>query len=433
MKVKTSRGRISLNRILSSDEKIASHLLETEQYTIEKMDAFLEKYHSIIIKPAFGPKQIVVTVENEQFEVRMDHELKQMQSKESLHFFLAEQLKQKYYIIQPKKQSTALWNSPFHYSVTVHRRPAETSWIVVSKVEKCHTLLGNFYFQSVSSKTKRLATQAAEKLGEHFPSCNTIVLDMVYDLTGEIWICDVFLHFSISKWDQYQMMKQWDLLSSYIPCTDLLTVVSLQEYLIKYEEVIIKPCVGQQGKGIVHIQKSGEETFIVHAGIRKKVFYSFEEMYAHLYKVYLSNNDYIVQPKLRLANYRGSPFDIRVVLQKVGSVWEVTGKLVKVAAKGFFITNVAQKVLLLEEALAGSTVSRYRSWIDDEMDELCKSAAVRLNHHYLDLAIIGFDVGVTDIGELWIIEANYTPDLLMFKMLEDLTMYKKIQEIRRRQ
>ncbi|WP_172794060.1 YheC/YheD family protein [Sporosarcina sp. HYO08] len=431
--MKTSRGRISLNKILSSDVKIANHLLETEQYTIEKLEEFLEKYHSIIIKPAFGPKQTVITLYNDQFEVQTNNQLKQIPSIEALHFYLANLLKQKYYIIQPKKKSSTLFNSYFHYYVTVHRKPTETSWMHVSNVEKCQSLLGEQYFQSFCSKTTSLATRVAEKLGEYFPACNTIVIDLIYDLTGKMWICDTILHFSISKWDQYQILKRWGPLSSYAPSTDLLTIVSLHEYLIKYKEIIIKPCVGQHGNGIVHIQKRGEQTYLLHAGIRKRKMTSFEEMYDYLYEVYLSKNDYIVQPKLVLASLGGSPFDVRVLLQKVDTEWKITGKLAKVAAKGFFITNAAQKVLLLETALANSNVSRYRSLIEEEMDQLCLSATLRLNDNYTDLSIIGFDVGVTDFGELWIIEANYVPDLKMFQLLEDSTTYNRIQEIKKRQ
>ena len=70
-----------------------------------------------------------------------------------------------------------------------------------------------------------------------------------------IWIADSVLHFSISKWSQYQELTTLIDLSRYVPVTELLTEVTLKNFLKKYNEVIIKPCNGQHGVGVLMITK----------------------------------------------------------------------------------------------------------------------------------------------------------------------------------
>ena len=47
------------------------------------------------------------------------------------------------------------------------------------------------------------------------------------------------------------------------------------------------------------------------------------------------------------------------------------------------------------------------------------------------IKIIGFDIGITDLGDIWIIEGNHTPDLSMFYMLEDKSIYMNILKSKR--
>ena len=96
----------------------------------------------------------------------------------------------------------------------------------------------------------------AKKLGESFPTCNTIVIEIVYDMKGGIWIQDTVLHLSRSKWSQYLTLITKSSLESFVPDTDLFTKVTFNNFLNRYNEVIIKPCYGQEGLGIVQISSN---------------------------------------------------------------------------------------------------------------------------------------------------------------------------------
>ena len=73
-----------------------------------------------------------------------------------------------------------------------------------------------------------------------------------------------------------------------------------------------------------------------------------------------------------------------------------------------------------------STISSsYHDQLDERINTLCVSAALELDK-LQPRHEIGFDVGITNNGEIWIIEGNYRSDVSMFHLLEDQTMYKTI-------
>ena len=223
--------------------------------------------------------------------------------------------------------------------------------------------------------------------------CNTIVIEILYDLIGGVLIQDTVLHLTTSKWRQYQTLMTKSSLESFVPDTDLLTQETFKYFLDKYKEVIIKPCLGQQGKGVVQISLTNPDSFEIHSGIRKVTKVGLDETYRFIEEHFLSNKYYLVQQKIPLVTIKGCPIDVRVIAQKPDSTWIVTGKIVKVAAKEFIITNAAQKLLLLEDAIRDSTISHLKSEVlETKIDEICISAAKKLEEYNTKITIIGFDI-----------------------------------------
>jgi D-alanine-D-alanine ligase-like ATP-grasp enzyme len=112
---------------------------------------------------------------------------------------------------------------------------------------------------------------------------------------------------------------------------------------------------------------------------------------------------------------------------------KVTGKLVKVAGKDFFVTNAAQKLLTLENAWKESAISHINiKTLEKDIDEVCLLAANQLEKGNKKIDIIGFDIGISDQGDIWIIEGNYVPDLTMFNKGEFEQMYKNIGNAKKR-
>ncbi|WP_066295204.1 YheC/YheD family protein [Bacillus sp. FJAT-29937] len=429
--MKLSKSRISQYRILNADESFSKYLLDTELFTEASLFAFLEKYKRIVIKPSFGYGEIFVSLENNNFKVLSGMNKATWVNKEELYeYIIRNELKHKHHIIQPSKQNSGFFQSPFHYYVTVHRKSPTAEWLYMSTTEKNSTLFKKYFYMFFFNKMRKISILAAKKLGESFPDCHTIVIDIMYDLKGQILVQDIMLHFQKSKWSQFQTLSTNHSITPSVPKTDLLTKVTFKEYLYKYVGIIIKPCVGQQGKGIVKITMLDPFNYEIHFNNRKVTKTNMDEAYDYIKEKYLLKKSYIVQERIPLAEIDGCPIDIRVIAQKEDSSWKVTAKIVKVAGNGFFITNAAQKLLNLNQALQSSNLSMTNSeQLEYEIDKICISASKLFEESRPDIHIIGFDIGISHKGDIWIIEGNFKPDLSMFMGLEDKDMYMYIRKI----
>ena len=237
------------------------------------------------------------------------------------------------------------------------------------------------------------------------------------------------------KWKDYQVMKREEALLKSLPKTQLLTKQSFWEMMNKNNQVIIKPRHGYQGRGVTQISSLGKNLYEIHAENKKVTLTDREEVYSQLnvQKGSFRYKRYIVQQRIPLATIDDCPFDLRVMVQrrKNSPIWVVTGKLAKVAAQNYFITNVAQNVLPVEEAIQNSSLSQFHLQIQDllsEIDRIALLAGAQLNPKY---RTIGFDIGLDQKGKIWIIEANFYPVLSIFNLLKDKTMYETIKSYKK--
>ncbi|MFJ8260364.1 YheC/YheD family protein [Rummeliibacillus sp. NPDC094406] len=425
--MKASRGRINLYKILFTDELLRKHLVEMQLFSKESLTAMLNVYDSIVIKAVYGSEEIYIFHRNNQYHIQTIDKIVTVDDKEALFATLKNETTQKYYIIQKSPPTNKL----LRQFITMQRNTTLSEWFIAKKTKKTRTTFNSFICEIYFLKIRQIAIRAATKLGESFPDCYTIVLDIACDRYGDIWIYDSILHLSNSKWSQYHVLKRKNLLKKYLPDTDLLTPETFRDYINHYKTIILKPCIGQNGIGVLQITRKSYSTYEIHSGIKKIKKTSLVEAFEYIKKTYLDNSDYIVQRRIALATINKSPIDLRVVTQKVSGVWNITGKIVKVAGEHFFITNAAQKLLTLDQAIIDAKIRRnHIKNFDTLLNNICFLASTLLDETFGELNIIGFDIGITKRGNMWIIEGNKVPDIKMFRELEDKTMYQTILKIR---
>jgi hypothetical protein len=229
---------------------------------------------------------------------------------------------------------------------------------------------------------------------------------------------------SVGKWTKHKLMSKDERLSSYLPDTQYLNRSSLNIMLDKYNQIMVKPCFGYQGLGIIQISSLSDEEFELHIGHRKIIINGKEKIYDYLKENHFprKRQRYIVQQRIPLAKINNNPFDIRVMVQrkKKSLEWVVTGKLAKVAANNFVVTNAAKAVLTVENAIEKSMINNEK--IKDivmELEEVSLLIAQQLANSYTKKRVYGIDLGIDFEGKVWIIEANLTPAVSMFKFLND--------------
>lgn len=426
--MKVSRGRFAQYKILAADKRLRKHLIETFLFSKKSLATILDANNEqIVIKAAFGPEELKVYRENNVYYIQSSDDDLTVPNLEALYAALQKKLEQRYYILQ----KSPVAKKTFRYFLTMHRKTSQSKWNIASETKQSRTILDALVAKIYCKKIQQVVTLAAEKLGEVYPNCHTIVIEVGYDWRGRIWIYDTILHLPNSKWSQYYALRTERKLRNYLPHTDLLTHTTFNYFLERYKVIILKPCIGQHGVGVIQISKRSTSVYEIHSGMRKMLKPSLDEAFYYINQKYLSRKYYIVQQRIPLATISDCPMDVRVVTQKINGIWKVTGKLVKVAGNDFVITNAAQKLLTLNQSIQDAKILRiYLKPFDVRLDGICLQASKRLDENYAQLDIIGFDVGMTKIGALWIIEGNTVPDIGMFDSLEDKAMYKTIVNAR---
>ncbi|TLS50843.1 hypothetical protein FE782_17475 [Paenibacillus antri] len=231
---------------------------------------------------------------------------------------------------------------------------------------------------------------------------------------------------SKSKWNKYRIVRSVSSLRSHIPKSKPYSKANLKSLLARYGRVIVKPVHGSGGKGVMRVRRSSSGRIEIRYKRKKKSYWSRAAANRYIRRK-SRGKEMIVQRYIRLAQVRGCPFDLRVMVQRKrtsSSRWKVTGSLAKVAGKGYIITNIRRshgKVLKTSAALRrsnlkGNTAPR-RSRILKEVDRISLVSARTLSRFYRYIHTVGMDIGIDRHGKVWLIEANFTPDLTLFRKL----------------
>ncbi|NEW05946.1 hypothetical protein GK047_07980 [Paenibacillus sp. SYP-B3998] len=216
-------------------------------------------------------------------------------------------------------------------------------------------------------------------------------------------------------------------LDSFLPDTQYMTNKSLWSFVKKYKAVMLKPCNGSLGKGVVQVTSIARNKFAIRSQKRVITLSRKKVTYAYLKKI-TGFRRYIVQRYIPLATINGLPFDLRIMVQRrKNSPWKVTGRLAKVAKPGYIVTNVTKTILPVRKAILLSTIKPLQlDRIISKIDNISLLTVKQIGPYYQDFQTVGLDIGLDNKGRVWVIEANLKPNIFPFLLLEDKTMYQRI-------
>ncbi|AZS15404.1 YheC/YheD family protein [Paenibacillus lutimineralis] len=238
---------------------------------------------------------------------------------------------------------------------------------------------------------------------------------------------------SIGKMKKYKEMVVNPVLRPHLPETYWMTDSRTLRMLKTYSSVFIKPNFGSGGSGIIRVKRL-RNGYEVRCGPSRKVVGAHSVLKSiHSYRK--SKDHYLVQKGLRIAEYQGKIFDIRVYLQKPEDKWRISGMTARVAAPHKFVTNYQkgghaeslQKVLLnLFQNNQIKVANCFR-----KIEQLSITVANTVNKWH-SIHELGVDLALDKNGHMWIIEANSHPGHQLFTQLPDHTMIKTIMDNKRR-
>lgn len=220
-----------------------------------------------------------------------------------------------------------------------------------------------------------------------------------------------------NHWNRYGKQQIYDILMHdlsirpHLPCTVAATRDSTMQLMTMYDSLIIKPNKGSIGRGIAKLDRIESGWRLSYPQDKRGRTWrtlSFSSQIPKLLERRFQTKAYVIQQLLPLATYKGSPFDLRVSVQKnLTGEWQITGMVGKVAAKNKFITNVAQggKVYTFEELMKEFPHLNPIS-VKEDIEKFSLRVAKQLSKFLPHMADIGLDVGITDHGYPVFIECN---------------------------
>ncbi|GIO57853.1 hypothetical protein BK138_27225 [Paenibacillus rhizosphaerae] len=220
-------------------------------------------------------------------------------------------------------------------------------------------------------------------------------------------------HNRYGKDEIHHLLESNPLLSQHLPDTTIAAPSSVQEMMRRYRDLILKPCVGSVGRGIMRLHAHGQHWYLTYARTGRSLGWTTvrlnRQQLPGILLRRISQAPFLVQERIALAEYKQRPYDLRVSIQRgISGSWSLTGMYAKVAASRMFVSNVAQggKAFPAERILAESLPGLSADRISDSVHQLAFGVVRQLEQHLPFAADLGLDIGVTKGGKPYFIECN---------------------------
>jgi hypothetical protein len=208
------------------------------------------------------------------------------------------------------------------------------------------------------------------------------------------------------------LLEQNETLQEYLP-DSAAGFSGLKEMMDSYPDLILKPCRGSVGKGVMRLSRSQARRWTwsyLPSGSRRWTSSTVDQdALPRALRARFAAMPYLVQERIPLAEVDGRPFDLRVTVQRGwGGDWQVTGMFAKLAAPGGFVSNIARggealsSSAVLEQVFTGGAAAHLRM----SVQALSLSIARELERTLPGLADIGLDIGITKDQRIYFIECN---------------------------
>lgn len=228
-----------------------------------------------------------------------------------------------------------------------------------------------------------------------------------------------------SKWEVNKFLCLEDHMLPFLPEMKVFSKENLITMTKQYEIVFIKPIHGSQGRNIIKITNENNffkvqtSTNDIKNNLDKR--FTIDEILRNFHSL-LNKGMFIIQQGVSLINYHERLLDFRVLCHRnAQNLWETTSLVARISAQQQFVSNIARGGELMKPAIAlAHSFNKVESiHLIELMKELAIEAAAILSTQTTGIiGELGIDLGIDDVGKLWIIEINSKPS----KNFEDSSM-----------
>ncbi len=212
---------------------------------------------------------------------------------------------------------------------------------------------------------------------------------------------------------QRRLEKYGEFTKYLIPSQYIYSTRAFFSFLRQYGKIVFKPVNGHKGQGVTQIVVS-KDKYTVKLGTEKFV-YSYEELKKYISQK-LEEEAYLVQPYLNCKTKDGISYDLRLHVQKNGEgKWVITAIYPRFGCSGSIVSNIN----------SGGSTNYLIPFLKQEYGEEYYNIMKYLETFSLQLARhmdkiqqetfsetideLGIDVGLDDMGKIWIYEVNWRP------------------------
>lgn len=228
-----------------------------------------------------------------------------------------------------------------------------------------------------------------------------------------------------SKYDIHRKLR--DRYASHLPATVRYSKSQLQSMMDRYAGLFVKPESGSVGKGILQLVKLSSGSWKLK-GKGKPIVAKPSNIRAIVHRA-INGRRYLIQQAIRLAKYKGKPYDIRVTVQRGGDgYWHVVGMFGKVARRGSAVTNVARGGTVKKAEVLFRNSFSHPSLIASNVRHLSLAMARHLGSKLNRLADVGLDIGVDESGKVYLIEMNARDQRYGFRKAGMVQAFRKTYE-----
>ena len=189
-------------------------------------------------------------------------------------------------------------------------------------------------------------------------------------------------------------------------------------------KLFMKPSGGSHGSHTVQISTTGSKSVLKGRTRHNQIFHArlpVQELPAWI-KNFTGERNFLIQPYLELTNQEGSPFDMRVLVQKNSrGLWTLTGSAIRVGSSEGNTSNLhgggtAVSALPFLTSEFGS-VKAYE--IINTASLLAEQIPPLLENGFGRLGELGIDFGIDRTGKVWLLEVNSKPGRRAFQLTGD--------------
>lgn len=233
----------------------------------------------------------------------------------------------------------------------------------------------------------------------------------------------------LNKYKQYQTFLKDKKVLSHFPNTKLLkSIKSVEEMLMKYSAVYMKPISSYKAKGIVTVCKK-DDRYIITENTVKDVM-TRKELIKYIKRL-KKNKRYILQQAVPCIDEKNIVF--RAIMQKnEENRWMFTGGYSRVGSEGSVVTNrLHTKEFLSIQECFQKYYQLSQSQADDfekKLVETCLNVCRGFDKAKVNFGDLAFDIMVDHQLKIWVIEVNnrahnHRSPLLTVK---DRKLYRKV-------